>query len=77
MRKTYTYPFYLIINEADQPLFSFGGYDQIWLFYTERDAYNFLRYKATCERNPNKKRYVVKVSINSLEEIREYITSIK
>ena len=76
MRRTYTYPFYLIINEADQPLFSLDSYGQIWLFYTLRDAFDFLKYKANCERNPNKKRYVIKVSLYGLEEIREYITSI-
>ena len=82
MKNTYGYPFYLIINEEDQPLYSSEPLDcrQIWLFYRKKDAFDFLKYRRKLPfpfQYPSyKKRYVIKVSLNSLEEIKEYITTI-
>ena len=77
MIKRYSYPFYLIINEVGQPLFSVIN-GQMWLFYNLQDAYDFLKkYQLFRFIYPSyKKRFVVKVCITSIEEMKEYITSI-
>jgi len=76
MRKFYKYPFYLIINEDDQPLYTESRARQLWLFYRKQDAFDFMKEHGKGQRLFYKKRFVVKVDLLLREVVREYITSI-
>lgn len=75
MKISYTEPFYLIVNEAGQPLFSYAD-KKMWMFFSEDNACKFMDTDAGVQKLAYKKRYVVKVSLNQEEIIKEYITSI-